>query len=69
MANRNEKKAREFAEDRGHDSQSVTEAFVACLDMADWKDEKFKELVREYIRLGYDSGQPVNLLEDLLNEI
>ncbi len=69
MANRNEKKAREFAEDRAHDSQSITEAFVACLDMADWKDERFRKLVKEYIRLGYDSGQPVNLLEDLLNEI
>ena len=31
-----EKKAQEFAEDRGHDRQSITEAFVAALDMAEW---------------------------------
>ena len=33
------------------------------------KDEKFKELVNDYIQLAYDSGQAANLLEDLLKEI
>ena len=41
--NRNEEKAREFAENRGHDYQSMTEAFVATLDMAEWKDKQFAE--------------------------
>ena len=39
--NTNEKKAMEFAKDRGHDSQSITEAFVAALDMAEWKDKQY----------------------------
>lgn len=43
MISKNEKKAREFAKDRGHDVQSITEAFVACLDMAEWKDKQFAE--------------------------
>ena len=34
--------AQEFAQDRGHDNQSITEAFVAALDMADWKDEQLR---------------------------
>lgn len=41
----------------------------AAMNMAKLKDEKFKELVKSYIKLAYESGQPVNLLEDLLNEI
>lgn len=37
--------------------------------MAKLKDEKFKELVESHIKLAYESGQPANLLEDLLNKI
>ena len=41
----------------------------AAEKMAKMKDGKFKELVESYIQMAYDSGQPANLLEDLLKEI
>ena len=37
--------------------------------IAEAKDQQFIELVKSYIQLAYDSGQPANLLEDLLKEI
>ena len=43
---KNETKAREFAIDRGHDNQSITEAFVTALDMAEWKDKQMKRQCR-----------------------
>lgn len=41
----------------------------AAEKMAKLKDGKFRELVEGYIKLAYDSGQPANLLEDLLKDI
>ena len=31
--------------------------------------QRILQIVRDYIDLGYSNGEPVNLLEDLLNDI
>jgi len=44
-------------------------AYNSAMEMAEWKDRQFKEIVENYIKLAYDSGQEANLLEDLLQEL
>lgn len=41
----------------------------ALMEMAQWKDEQFKRIVKDYIDLAYSSGQEANLLEDILREL
>lgn len=40
-----------------------------AIEMGKWKDNRFREIVSDYIKLAYDSGQEANMLEDLLNEL
>lgn len=47
----NKQKAQEFAEDRGHDTQSITEAFVAALDMAEWKEQQMIAFIDDEVNL------------------
>lgn len=44
-------------------------AYDSALEMAQWKDEQFKQIVKDYIDLAYSSGQEANLLEDILKEL
>lgn len=44
-------------------------AYNSALEMAQWKDEQFKQIVKDYIDLAYNSGQEANLLEDILKEL
>lgn len=38
-------------------------------DAVEQERQRILQIVRDYIELGYSNGEPVNLLEDLLNDI
>jgi hypothetical protein len=70
----NEEKSQEIARNNElygdtDNNSKIEECYIAALSMAAWKDEQFKQIVKDYINLAYSSGQEANLLEDILKEL
>ena len=75
----NEEKAKEIAELNGicyknhskyeSDMDSTLECYGSAIQMAEWKDEQFRQMVKNYIELAYSNGDQAHLLEDLLKDI
>ena len=58
-----------FGKKKYDENDILVTARDAALEMAQWKNEQFKQIVKDYIDLAYNSGQEAHLLEDILKNL